>query len=469
MQGNGGWGANSLVPITTPVNVLYIEKADLEGNTLGGVTGTGIITIRDCYYETGASAIGATVPLFQVVSNYPVSNVAGASLTFAAASHTITRSSGSWVREGFAAGATITVSGSASNNGTLPGLNTVTDLVLTFASGIVNEGPTSAATVSTTYAQYLNNLIIEGCRVTRFGSTGAAIILQSNAGVNAARICNNSFLHPLEGTQLCAISVANTNRLTAKGNYAPYTPIMQLNSSGYDATTVQDVGLKVEHIRFIVPSASLTNSLNLDAINLDSGAAQPMSYYPLPEAAYILGVRYWFANATPYAQAPTAGTVQVQAKAAPTTWSFNAATAIVNDGSGHIQINVPGPWANNQLVEVSGVTGSGMPAATTRTAISEVGPNGAATGFVLLGTAFSGSYSGTGQVKLITKDTLARSTVASGVSYVDSNSDAHLFTGEWLPQQTPISIGVITSGAFAAPANTNLMCEIILGTGTMGA
>lgn len=80
------------------------------------------------------------------VANYMTGNP---SLTFASSGHTITRGAGSWITDGFVVGDTITVTGSASNN-TSTVVTGVTETVLTFASGMVNEGPVSNVTVKAT-------------------------------------------------------------------------------------------------------------------------------------------------------------------------------------------------------------------------------------------------------------------------------------------------------------------------------
>lgn len=74
----------------------------------------------------------------------------GPQLTFAASGHTITRNFGSWLVDGFAVGASVIVSGSASNNGTLGPIATLTDTVMTFAAGITNEGPVEGVSVTGT-------------------------------------------------------------------------------------------------------------------------------------------------------------------------------------------------------------------------------------------------------------------------------------------------------------------------------
>ena len=70
-------------------------------------------------------------------------------LTFVASSHTITRSRGSWLDDGFRVGDVPTITGSASNNTTLTAATGVTATVLTFASGVVDETVASSAVTLT--------------------------------------------------------------------------------------------------------------------------------------------------------------------------------------------------------------------------------------------------------------------------------------------------------------------------------
>jgi hypothetical protein len=67
--------------------------------------------------------------------------VGGPGLTFVAAGHTLTRTFGSWITDQFAVGQSVIISGTASNNGTIGPIKVLTDLVMTFGSGLVNEGP----------------------------------------------------------------------------------------------------------------------------------------------------------------------------------------------------------------------------------------------------------------------------------------------------------------------------------------
>lgn len=100
------------------------------------------ITITDHGYETGDG------PLF--LSPGTVALQGGPDLTFADADpDTITRSAGSWIADGFVAGMVITVSGSASNDGTFT-IDSLTATVLTLDAGdtLVAEGPSGGITVT---------------------------------------------------------------------------------------------------------------------------------------------------------------------------------------------------------------------------------------------------------------------------------------------------------------------------------
>ena len=68
--------------------------------------------------------------------------------SFDGTAHTITRSAGSFVADGFASGDTIRVSGSTSDNGNKGVPSSVAATVLTFASGLTTEGPDSGVTIT---------------------------------------------------------------------------------------------------------------------------------------------------------------------------------------------------------------------------------------------------------------------------------------------------------------------------------
>jgi hypothetical protein len=90
-------------------------------------------------------------------------------LTFDGTAHTITRSTGSFVTDGFAVNQVVTVSGSVSNEGVAGALTTVTATVLTFASGLTNEGPSSGIHLVSTEGL---TFAASGHTITRAGGTG---------------------------------------------------------------------------------------------------------------------------------------------------------------------------------------------------------------------------------------------------------------------------------------------------------
>jgi hypothetical protein len=85
-------------------------------------------------------------------------------LTFNAAAHTITLSGGagggtggSFLTDGFVNGQAVTVSGSASNDGVIGILTGLTATVMTFAAGVVNEGPSTNITLSSLTGQTITS------------------------------------------------------------------------------------------------------------------------------------------------------------------------------------------------------------------------------------------------------------------------------------------------------------------------
>lgn len=136
-------------------------------------------------YVYARTQIADVLPLAKK-SKPVVTSAVGASLTFAASGHTITRGAGSFVTEGFVIGQMVTVSGSTLNNGVIGELTAVSATVLTFASGAVNEGPITVAslvgtealtwaasgfTITRTLGSWINDGFAVGMSVVTTGST----------------------------------------------------------------------------------------------------------------------------------------------------------------------------------------------------------------------------------------------------------------------------------------------------------
>lgn len=127
-----------------------------EGFVIGqAITVTGSVSNNGLLGEI--SALSAAVMTFAsgVISEGPITtaSLAGTeAITFAASGETVTRSAGSWIKDGFAVGQSVVTTGTVSNNATST-VSAVTDLVLTFASGVVNEGPLASSSVSIVQSQ----------------------------------------------------------------------------------------------------------------------------------------------------------------------------------------------------------------------------------------------------------------------------------------------------------------------------
>ena len=120
----------------------WVVVGDLPNSTFAGY-----VTTEANNYETenerftyARAAVTDRLPLaVKAKVNHKMTGVP--SITFAASGFTITRTTGSFVTDGFVVGQIVLVSGSTLNNGEIGALTGVSATVLTFASGIVNEGP----------------------------------------------------------------------------------------------------------------------------------------------------------------------------------------------------------------------------------------------------------------------------------------------------------------------------------------
>lgn len=132
-------------------------------------------------------------------------------LTFAAAGFTVTRSGGSWLSDGYRNGDRVTFAGTASNNTSLP-VTTVTDLVLTFASGIVNESAPSATSTcapTLTFAsgsatRSRGSWLVDGFRI------GDSATIAGTVSNNASRTLSNVTATVLTYTGGASETIAQT-------------------------------------------------------------------------------------------------------------------------------------------------------------------------------------------------------------------------------------------------------------------
>lgn len=106
------------------------------------MTVTGTLTTEGPLNSTATIAATQSLVLTATATN---------TLTFNGTSHTITQSSGNFIVQGYAVGQTVTVAGTTSNNGVAGAITAInsTGTVMTFASGLVNEGPLSSTATLT--------------------------------------------------------------------------------------------------------------------------------------------------------------------------------------------------------------------------------------------------------------------------------------------------------------------------------
>jgi hypothetical protein len=121
---------------------------------------------RTAYVASFATRLAALQPL-NIVSTYrfAVSMQGDTNLTFAevgASGDTITRSSGSWLDDGFRVGDVITVAGSASNNISTGVIVTLTALVLTLDStDLAAEGPVGGVRVTVSGLEFMRGALFD--------------------------------------------------------------------------------------------------------------------------------------------------------------------------------------------------------------------------------------------------------------------------------------------------------------------
>lgn len=122
----------------------FVPVEDLTGSEVLG----GVAYVLPFTFERGVLDVtyaGAAADEFTIAAY----TMAGSpSLTFAAIDNSVTRSTGSWITDGFAVGMTVRITGSASNNGSAV-IATASASVLTFAApaSLTDEGPVSACAV----------------------------------------------------------------------------------------------------------------------------------------------------------------------------------------------------------------------------------------------------------------------------------------------------------------------------------
>jgi hypothetical protein len=159
------------VPAIGALSGVFTMSASATIN-YAGPTVVGIVNIGDWLQsslQAGTYYQVAGVTFTGAATSVPVT------LTFSASGHTITRTGGSFITDGFVIGQQVIGAGSASNNGAIGVLTGVSATVLTFASGVVNEGPISTASLT-------GGMGLIGLTASYTGTTGSGGTLTDMSG-----------------------------------------------------------------------------------------------------------------------------------------------------------------------------------------------------------------------------------------------------------------------------------------------
>jgi hypothetical protein len=147
------------------------------------------------YYFSGTSLVrrNLAAQTSSVIKDFGPEVTTAVFLSFVGSTGTITRSAGSFVGDGFVAGSTIIVNGTASNNGIYT-INTVTELVITVditVDVLVDEGPVSASITTASFVGSTGTIARSaGSFVADGFVAGSTIIVNGTAANNGTYTIN---------------------------------------------------------------------------------------------------------------------------------------------------------------------------------------------------------------------------------------------------------------------------------------
>lgn len=185
----------------------------------------GVVTAANAYRTTDNRFTGARVNTrdrlpYAEMSRTSVRMSGSPTVTFAevgATGDTITRSTGSFVTDGFAAGMAIDVSGSGSNNFTKAKITAVSALVLTLdTQDLVAEGPVSSVTIVGSHGVTFAEVGATGDTITRSGGSWVADGFRAGDLITVASTSSNNFASALVTAVTATVLTLDTQDLTAE-------------------------------------------------------------------------------------------------------------------------------------------------------------------------------------------------------------------------------------------------------------
>jgi predicted regulator of Ras-like GTPase activity (Roadblock/LC7/MglB family) len=220
---------------------------------LPDATTAGFITTQVNAYETAnkrfvlaRAQVRDQLPLASK-SRIPKTMTGAPSITFGATT-TITRAAGSFLTDGFLVGDVVVVAGSVSNNGSRGAITALTATVMTFASGIVNEGPIGTVTIvgseglvftTTTATRSVGSWLTDGFRV---GDSVTTAGTASNNGTKVVTALTATVLTYASGGAAETIGSALVT-MTKGETVATYVALMDAAFTSVDAQKRLSLGL----------------------------------------------------------------------------------------------------------------------------------------------------------------------------------------------------------------------------------
>lgn len=234
------WGSTAIATAEAALAAQQqLARSWMIAGNLPSSTFAGYVTTSTNLYETSVeryvyarTSVPDRLPL-AVNSQVVVTDQAAGSCTFAAT--TITRTTGSWITDGFAVGDMVTLSGTAANSGTFGPITTLTATVLTVSSATWTV-ETDASSLVVTGAESL--VFASGTTITRSGDVAAGVAgswLNDGFAVGQTVAITGSTSNNVTAvitTLTATVMTCSATTFTAETNSVAKVKVLQVNADG---------------------------------------------------------------------------------------------------------------------------------------------------------------------------------------------------------------------------------------------
>jgi hypothetical protein len=420
---------------------------------------------------TNATAIQMWRPLAQMV--------AGTSVTFAVTANTVTRTTGSWLSDGFAVGQTVQITGTASNNVTGT-VSTLTATVMTLSATLANE-TTAAAFIRTTATDATQHPFIDvdmfcgGLKVTASGASSGFNFVEFfrpdtslSSGDTSLACCQGKAVgRPYDesptGRACWSLTSTSDGKINAVIRLTSTTVLASSGSGTPPAVTVSAGSIPVGRIvRIIVDSTGVqTQATATVSVRVDDGALL-VENAPIASGSIAFGVNTILNGVTlsfpagnysgPLAAAQTLPGVSLVFAASGTTITRTVGSWLT-DGfvSGQV-IKIAGTVSNNIQGVISSLTATVMTVQSAPSLVNETTISATIVSFPASDQHWENTIANSlsSPAGTILPGSVATINYATELDFNDSTGDINLYV--WSDVQTQAS-GSNTL-TFAAPANT---------------